>query len=148
MLFEKIVKFKGNNAFEKGIWAGKHPWSDSRVILAADGAYEVRTIRRLANGENFIATDIHCGGPTLEFFSTRDLDETCWTGPEIPSAYIGDGRWGTGRPLQRRELDVYCNIYARTATSSRNASMKRPAEDDEERDAALRGWMARQESTR
>ena len=25
VLFKKIVKFKGNNIFERGVWAGKHP---------------------------------------------------------------------------------------------------------------------------
>ena len=50
-LFKKIIKFKGNNFFERGVWAGK-------LILTPDGAFEARTIRRLATGENFIATDI------------------------------------------------------------------------------------------
>ena len=44
--------------FERGIWAGKHPWNDSHVILTPDGAFEARAIRRLAAGENFIATDM------------------------------------------------------------------------------------------
>ena len=58
VLFKKIVKFKGNNIFERGVWAGKHPWHDTHVILTPEGAFEARTIRRLAVGENFIATDI------------------------------------------------------------------------------------------
>ena len=58
VLFKKIVKFKGNNIFERGVWAGKRPWNDTHVILTPEGAFESRTIRRLAVGENFIATDI------------------------------------------------------------------------------------------
>ena len=58
VLFKKMVKYKGNNVFERGIWAGKRPWNDSHVILTPDGAFEARAIRRLAAGENFIATDM------------------------------------------------------------------------------------------
>ena len=53
-----MVKYKGNNVFERGIWAGKHPWNDGHVILTPDGAFEARAIRRLAAGENFIAADM------------------------------------------------------------------------------------------
>ena len=44
--------------FERGIWVGKRPWNDSHVVLTPDGAFEARAIRRLAAGENFIATDM------------------------------------------------------------------------------------------
>ena len=88
VLFKKIVKFKGNNIFERGVWAGKHPWNDTHVILTPEGAFESRTIRRLAVGENFIATDIvFFQGASMELFSSRHSDATCWTDSARTTAY-------------------------------------------------------------
>ena len=63
VLFKKIVKFKGNNIFERGVWAGKHPWNDTHVILTPEGAFEVQNDQEIGSwGE------LHCNGHCF-FFS-------------------------------------------------------------------------------
>lgn len=58
-----MVKYKRSGAFEKGAWAGKHPWNDCHSILTESGACESRTIRRLAPEEAFEGIDmLHAKG--------------------------------------------------------------------------------------
>ena len=77
VLSKKMVKYKGNNVFERGIWAGKR--NDSHVVLTPDGAFEARTIRRLAAGENFIATDmVIAKGRPWSYSPQRHSHEARW----------------------------------------------------------------------
>ena len=57
-MFKKLTKYKANDIFERGVWVGKHSWNDHHVVLTAAGAFEARTIRRLAAEEAFIANDL------------------------------------------------------------------------------------------
>ena len=58
VMFRKLTQYKGNNTFHRGIWVGKNQWNDAHVILTPEGAFESRTIRRLAMEESLVATDI------------------------------------------------------------------------------------------
>ena len=58
VMFKKLTKYKANDIFERGVWVGKHSWNDHRVVLTAAGAFEARTIRRLAAEDAFIASDL------------------------------------------------------------------------------------------
>ena len=60
VMFKRIVQYKGSGTFERGIWAGKHPWTDCHIILTENGAFESRTIRRLAPEDSFKSVDILC----------------------------------------------------------------------------------------
>ena len=55
---KRLVKYKVSDLFERGVWVGKHSWNDNHIVLSPEGAFEARTIRRLAAEEAFIATDI------------------------------------------------------------------------------------------
>ena len=57
-MFKRLVKYKGSNIFERGVWVGKHPFNDNHIVLTPNGAYESRTIRRLSTAENFSGVDI------------------------------------------------------------------------------------------
>ena len=58
VMFKKLTKYKANDIFERGVWVGKHSWNDHHVVLTAAGAFEARTIRRLAAEQAFIASDL------------------------------------------------------------------------------------------
>ena len=58
VMFKRLVKYKGSNIFERGVWVGKHPFNDNHIVLTPNGAYESRTIRRLSTAENFSGVDI------------------------------------------------------------------------------------------
>ena len=53
VLFKRLVKYKGSDTFERGIWVGKSCWNDQRVIHVTEGAFESRTTRRCAPEESF-----------------------------------------------------------------------------------------------
>ena len=40
VMFKRIVQYKGSGTFERGVWAGKHPWTDCHIILTENGAFE------------------------------------------------------------------------------------------------------------
>ena len=58
VLFKRAVRNKGSAVFEKGVWVTKHPWNDNHVLLSTTGAYESRTIRRLAPEDSFSGPEI------------------------------------------------------------------------------------------
>ena len=58
VMFRKLTQYKGNDIFHRGVWVGKNQWNDAHVILTPEGAFESRTIRRLAMEESFVATDM------------------------------------------------------------------------------------------
>ena len=58
VMFKRAVKYKANDHFLRGVWVGKHAWNDSHVVLSSEGAFEARTIRRLATEESFRGTDM------------------------------------------------------------------------------------------
>ena len=58
VMFKRLVKYKGSNILERGVWVGKHPFNDNHIVLTSNGAYESRTIRRLSTAENFSGVDI------------------------------------------------------------------------------------------
>ena len=58
VMFKRLTKYKASDTFETGIWVGKHSWNDNHIILTPEGAFEARTIRRLAVEDSFKATDM------------------------------------------------------------------------------------------
>ena len=58
VMFKRMTKYKASDTFERGIWVGKHSWNDTHIILTPEGAFEARTIRRLAVEECFRGTGI------------------------------------------------------------------------------------------
>ena len=58
VLFKRPVRNKGSAVFEKGVWVTKHPWNDNHVLLTTTGAYESRTIRRLAPEDSFNGPEV------------------------------------------------------------------------------------------
>ena len=57
-MFKRVVRNKGSDGFIRGIWCGKHIWNDMRAVLTPEGAYEARTIRRLAAEQSFNALEM------------------------------------------------------------------------------------------
>ena len=58
VMHKRVVRNKGSDGFIGGIWCGKHVWNDVRVVLTPEGAYEARTIRRLAAEQSFKALEM------------------------------------------------------------------------------------------
>ena len=58
VMFKRLTKYKASDTFERGIWVGKHSWNDNHIILTPEGAFEARTIRRMAVEESFKGTDM------------------------------------------------------------------------------------------
>ena len=53
VMFKRHVKNKASDIFVKGVWAGKHVWNDTHIVLCESGAFEARTIRRVAAEDAF-----------------------------------------------------------------------------------------------
>ena len=53
-----MTKYKASDTFERGIWVGKNSWNDTHIMLTPEGAFEARTIRRLAVEDLFKGTDM------------------------------------------------------------------------------------------
>ena len=58
VMFKRVVRNKGSDGFIRGIWCGKHVWNDMHIVLTPEGAYEARTIRRLAAEQSFNALEM------------------------------------------------------------------------------------------
>ena len=58
VMFKRMTKYKASDTFERGIRVGKHSWNDTHIILTPEGAFEARTIRRLAVKDSFNGTDM------------------------------------------------------------------------------------------
>ena len=58
VMFKRLTKYKASDTFDTGIWVGKHSWNDNHIILTPEGAFEARTIRRLAVEDSFKGTDM------------------------------------------------------------------------------------------
>ena len=83
VMFKRLVKYKASDLFERGVWVGKHSWNDNHIVLSPEGAFEARTIRRLASEEAFIATG---KGTAVELQPARNSDEARWTSAKVPAA--------------------------------------------------------------
>lgn len=60
VMFKRMVqyRYKAVALSRLGIWAGKHLWTDCHVLLTENGAFEARTIRRLAPEDSFKNAEI------------------------------------------------------------------------------------------
>ena len=68
VMYKRMIRRKGSNVFEQGIWCGKHSFNDCHIILTQEGACEARTIRRLAPEQAFNGPAmITCRGVPLAY---------------------------------------------------------------------------------
>ena len=72
VMVPKLVQYKGNNTFHRGICVGKKQWNDAYLILTPEGAFEARTVR--GHGD--------CKRLTVELFPTGHHDETWRPNPK------------------------------------------------------------------